>query len=208
MNPEMDAAGRVGALRELMKARGLSAYLVGSEDAHMSEYVAACDRRRVFLTGFTGSAGVALVTMSNAYLWTDGRYFVQAEAELDASVFTMMKMHEDPSVDEWVAKNLPEGAVVGVDASTMSISAMNRLSKSTTAKGKVSVEAKYGPGENLVDTVWGKVRPGPPASEVFLHGVEYAGEPVADKLAKIRAAMKERGAGCWSSRGWTRLLGC
>eukprot|EP00171_Calliarthron_tuberculosum_P001223 IDg1223t1 len=79
---EMDASLRVERIRELLRKRGLTAYLVPSEDAHMSEYVATCDRRRHFLTGFTGSAGTALVTLTGAYCWTDGRYFVQAAAEL------------------------------------------------------------------------------------------------------------------------------
>ncbi len=121
---------------------------------------------------------------------------MQATAELDASVFTMMRMHEDPSVDDWAAEHLPAGSVIGVDATTMSIAAMKRLTNALNAAGpeKVTVKAMYGPGENLVDKVWGDARPAVPASQVFLHSVKYAGETVADKLGKIRAAMKERDA--------------
>lgn len=191
----MSADRRVARMRELLRERGLTAYLVPSEDAHMSEYVAECDRRRHFLTGFTGSAGIALITLTGAYCWTDGRYFVQAAAELDSNVFSLMRMHEDPPVEEWAAANLKFGSVIGVDSSTVSIASMERLKSALKSAGSDRVFIKaMPPSDNLVDLVWGDMRPVPPRSNVFVHDVKYAGVSASNKLENVRSAMKERDA--------------
>ncbi len=192
----LSATERVSRLRKLLRSRGLTAYLIPSEDAHMSEYMAACDRRRHYITGFTGSAGTALVTLDGAYCWTDGRYFVQAAAELDPAVFTMMRMYEDPSVEEWASANLPCGSVIGVDAGTISVSTMKRFTDALKRTGKpehVTLKA-LAPGDNLVDAIWGDERPATPCSQVFPHDVTYAGMTVAKKLDAVRRAMRARNA--------------
>lgn len=193
----MSASARVSALRELMAKQGLDAYVVPSEDAHLSEYVAACDERRAFLTSFTGSAGTALVTMDAAYCWTDGRYFVQAAKQLDADVFKMMRTHEDPGVQEWIAANMKEGAKVGIDGMTISINGMKRFRAAITASQintSIAVEALPEDVPNLVDQIWASARPAAPASKIVVHPVDYAGVSAKDKLANIRTAMQEKGA--------------
>jgi len=184
------AAARVAALRERMKDLGVDAWLVPSEDAHQSEYVAACDRRRAFLTGFTGSAGVAVVTMNEARCWTDGRYFLQAEQELDPTVWKMMKMYEDLSLEGWISTHLGPGAVLGVHDMTISAAMYERLSKeiqkNVTESDAVTVSAL---SQNLVDDVWGANRPPLPRSTVFVHEVEFAGKTCKEKIQKIRRIM-------------------
>ena len=108
---------RLGRLRELMAEKGMDAYLVVTADFHESEYVGEFFKCRKFLTGFTGSAGTAVVTMDEACLWTDGRYFVQAAHELEGSSVTMMKMgHEGvPEVEEYLDHKLPAGGCLGFD---------------------------------------------------------------------------------------------
>ena len=98
------AATRLAALRARMAAHGLAAYYIPSEDSHQSEYIAAWDGRRAFLSGFTGSAGFAVVTMEEAALWTDGRYFNQAGKQLDGSVWRLMKggLPDTPKKEEWL----------------------------------------------------------------------------------------------------------
>ena len=200
----MDAPTRVSALRALMRKHGLDAFVIPSEDAHMSEYVASCDQRRAYFTGFTGSAGTGLVTMDHAYLWTDGRYFVQAEKELDSSVFTLMKVHEDPNIEEWMAANIGSENVVGIDGRTVSVSGMNRFGNAlmgsgrsgggaggTSAKG-IKICALPLDVPNFVDEIWAEKRPACPSSTVVLHPIEYAGKSVGDKMKVIRQKMKEK----------------
>lgn len=186
----------MAALRELMRQQRLDAFVIPSEDAHMSEYVAACDERRAFISGFTGSAGTAVVTMNGAYCWTDGRYFVQAANELDASVFTLMKTHEDPPVEAWLTKNLPETSVVGVDGKTVSVSMMKRFRAAAALEAKRMISIICLPTDvpNLVDQVWSTARPAFPASAIFVHPVSYAGRSVEDKLSEAREKMREREA--------------
>lgn len=177
-----------------MGDHSIDAYIIPSEDAHMSEYVAACDERRAFMTSFTGSAGTALVTNDAAYCWTDGRYFVQAAKQLDSSVFTMMKTHEDKPIEEWIATNLPKSSVVGVDGRTISVGAMKRFRNSLATSNPRMISLMCMPADtpNLVDIVWGAARPAIPASTIFAHDTCYAGAPVTAKLADTRAKMAER----------------
>lgn len=193
----MSAAERVAALREQMARHGLDAYVVPTEDAHLSEYVAACDERRAFISGFTGSAGTALVTSTRAFCWTDGRYFVQAARELDPDVFTMMRTHEDPGVEDWVAANMPPGSKVGIDGMTVSINSMKRFrSAAAEAAADPPVEVVSLPEgvRNLVDEVWGSARPAMPASKVFIHAIEHAGTSAGEKLAAVRERLEEKDA--------------
>jgi Xaa-Pro aminopeptidase len=190
----MTAAERVFDMRAAMSAQGYAAFLVPSEDAHMSEYVAACDERRAFISGFDGSAGMVVVTQDKALCWTDGRYFVQAEAQLDSDVFTLMKMNEDPCFEFWLADNLPDSSVVAVDGKTMSVAVFERLRSvfCTRAKGNVvSLVALPTDASNLVDSVWGDSRPAAPTSSIFVHPLKYAGVSTEEKLAAVRDAMKK-----------------
>lgn len=192
----MTALQRVSALRQLMREQRLHAFVIPTEDAHMSEYVASCDERRAFITGFTGSAGTAVITMDHAYCWTDGRYFVQAAHELDPSVFTLMRMHEDPPVETWLTRNLPETSVVGVDGKTMSVAMMKRFRTAAAleAKRMISIICLPADTPNFVDQVWSTARPAFPASTIFVHPVCYAGRSVQDKMDDVRQKMREKEA--------------
>lgn len=191
----MSCLERVQSLRALMAEQNLHAFIVPSEDAHMSEYVAACDERRAFISGFTGSAGTALITTDKALCWTDSRYFLQAKLQLDPKVFKMMRMHEDPSLEDWIAANFKKGDRIGIDGKTFSVAGMKRLK---TALNEAVCEAEIVPlpieVPNLVDQVWGSARPAIPASKVVVHDVKYAGVSAAAKLRGVRRAMSDRGA--------------
>lgn len=179
-----------------MKDHNIDAYIVPSEDAHMSEYVAACDERRAFLTGFTGSAGIALITHDAAYVWTDGRYFVQASLELDSSVFNMMRWYEDPPLEEWAASNLPNLSVVAVDARTVSVSSVKRIRAAfaSAAPRVISLLPMPPSAPNLVDAIWASARPACPAAPIRVHDVRFAGVNAFDKLREVRDRMVERSA--------------
>ena len=179
----------LGRLRALMKSHGqLSAYIVPSDDAHMSEYVCEKFLRRGFVSGFTGSAGTAVVLMEKALLWTDGRYFLQAEKQMDEN-WTLMKayMPGTPSEEEWLSANLSLNDRVGIDPKTCSITRFKTLKKHLSGVGieLVSVE------ENLVDLVWDDA-PSLPDAPVFLHSLEYAGEGVSAKLGSLRKQLKSK----------------
>jgi len=176
-------------LRNLMRSHGkLSAYIIPSDDAHMSEYVCEKFLRRGFISGFTGSAGTAVVLMEKALLWTDGRYFLQAEMEMDDN-WTLMKarMPGTPTEEEWLTANLNCNDKVGIDPKTCSVTRFKTLKKQLCGVGieLVSVE------ENLVDLVW-EDAPSMPAEPVFLHGVQNAGEGISSKLENIRKQLKSK----------------
>lgn len=178
-----------------MAQHNLDAYIIPSEDAHMSEYVSSCDERRAFITGFSGSAGTAVVTTSEALCWTDSRYFLQAKLQLDAEVYKMMKMHEDVGVEEWLAANIEQGGRVGVDGMTVSVQGMKKLKAAQVEADRgVSIVVLGAEVGNLVDKVWGSARPALPASRVFVQEVEYAGATVDEKLEIVRQKMAEKGA--------------
>lgn len=115
---------RIEKLQEEMAAAGMDMYLVSTADFHQSEYVGAYFKVRAWLSGFTGSAGTLVVTKDSAYLWTDGRYFIQAGKELEGTGVTLMKMREEgvPTVDEFLEKNLLQGSCLGCDGRTISVS--------------------------------------------------------------------------------------
>ena len=126
---------RLSLLREELVAAGLHALVVPSGDAHLGEYVHPCYERRAFISGFTGSAGTVLVTREEALLWTDGRYFLQAEKEL-SDEWTLMRMNQEavPTLEDWLSANLPEGGLLGIDPYVHSIADAEKLQ---AAVGKV-----------------------------------------------------------------------
>lgn len=129
----------------------LDAYLIPSSDAHSSEYLANRDKRRQFISNFTGSSGTALVTHSDALLWTDGRYFLQASQELDSN-WTLMKdgLAETPSIGDWLASKLPTGSKVGVDARLYEEDLFQQLA---VRLNKSQIDLLH-VDENLIDLVW------------------------------------------------------
>jgi Xaa-Pro aminopeptidase len=180
---------RLQALREIMKKRGLDAYLVPGTDPHQNEYVPEFWQRRKFISGFRGSAGDVVVTRSKAGLWTDSRYFLQAEQELDGKTFRLFKMGLPgiPSIKEWLAEELSEGDILGVDLQSLSHQSYDGLHSYLKDKG---IRVK-GVQKNLVDDVW-QNRPSAPKRNIMIHPLKFAGESVKKKLARVQKKMGER----------------
>ncbi len=187
----MNTRQKIAALRAQMRRQRIDAYYVPSTDPHQSEYVPAIWQRRAWLSGFSGSAGDVLVTRNKAGLWTDSRYFLQAEAQLAGSGIALFKLGTPgtPGLWEWAASQLKPKQTLGVDPQLLSLAEADSLEQTLGARG-VKVRSI---AENLVDAVW-KDRPAPGHDPIRVHGRHYAGETVAQKLARVRAAMKERGA--------------
>lgn len=178
-------------LRKLMKENNLNAYIVPSSDPHQSEYVPACWERRHFLSGFTGSAGTVVVTETAAGLWTDSRYFLQAEEQLQGSGIELFKMGLPgvPGTTEWLVRQLKSGDVVGIDPRVFSYREASDLKAQLTERG---IELR--PLEdNLVDEIWAD-RPDFPKAPAKPHPLKFAGETVESKLARIREQMAEQQA--------------
>jgi Xaa-Pro aminopeptidase len=185
MNP------RLKDLRQLMKRYRIQAYLIPSSDPHQSEYVPECWKRRQFMTGFTGSAGDALVTLETAGLWTDSRYHLQAGRELRGSGFRLFKWGSAgvPSWQEWVARNLGRSEILGVDPRLITNKEYARLEKALGDRG-----IKIKPMEiNLVDEIR-KGKQALPAEPIAILAESYSGESVRSKLDRLRRKMKAEGA--------------
>lgn len=181
---------RLKALREEMAQRNIDIYIVPTSDFHESEYVGEHFKARKFITGFTGSAGTAVITRTEAGLWTDGRYFVQAEKQLAGSTVTLYRMGEEgvPKVDEFVEEKLPEGGCLGFDGRVVNGSWGRKLLGIAEKKnGSLHVD------EDLIDLIW-KDRPALSKKPLFLLDEKYSGRSTADKLAALRKAMAEEGA--------------
>lgn len=185
----------VAALRSLMKnlpnrLGSINAYIIPSDDAHQSEYLAKRDERRAFISGFDGSAGTAVVTDKEALLWTDGRYYQQAGKQLDEQ-WTLMKDGQPttPTIDAYLAKVLEPGSKVGVDANLISTRAWNPLHTSLKSAGCSLLPIT----PNLIDLVW-KDQPAAPQHPVEPLLVEYTGQTVAQKLDAVREKMNDKRA--------------
>lgn len=181
---------RLRALRDLMKESGVDVYLIPTSDFHESEYVGDHFKARRYMTGFTGSAGVAVVTMTEAGLWTDGRYFIQAAAQLEGSGVTLYRMGEEgvPTVEEFIQDQLPEGGCLGFDGRVVNRNLGLKLEKAVNSHGgKLSV------AEDLVGRIWTD-RPSLPAEPVFILEERYSGKSMEDKVDEVRKAMEEEGA--------------
>jgi Xaa-Pro aminopeptidase len=178
--------GKLEALRRLMEKRNIQAYLIPGTDPHQSEYVPEGWRRLAFITGFTGSAGDALVTRNKAGLWTDSRYHLQAERELSGSGFTLFRRGSPgvPSWQEWVARNLRPGEALGLDPQLISHKDYAKLEKMLVLRS-----VRLRPlAANLVDRIW-KDRPAVPSGKLAVLEDRYAGESVRRKLDGLRRKM-------------------
>ncbi|KAG2219136.1 hypothetical protein INT45_000508 [Circinella minor] len=183
---------RLNALRETMASspEKIDAFVIPSEDAHQSEYTAECDNRRAWISGFTGSAGCAVVSQDAAALFTDGRYFLQASQELSGD-WTLMKqgMPGVPNWKEYIIKDLPQGSRIGIDPSIITVGDAIALEKDLA-----SVESKLVPvqGKNPVDQIR-KDRPVRPTHPVVDHDIKYAGKSREAKLHDLRLVLAQKG---------------
>ena len=181
---------RIENIRDLMKEKNIYAYIVPSSDYHQSEYVGDYFKSREFMSGFTGSSGTLIISMDEAGLWTDGRYFIQAENELKDSGIKLFKMGEEgvPTIEEYLLEKLPKNSTLGFDGRVMSVKEGQSLANKLAFKG-INIEYKY----DLVNDIW-EDRCSLPTGKAFLLGTEYSGESFSDKLSRIRAVMKEKKA--------------
>ncbi len=179
---ERAASGpRVAALRAELARRDLTGFIVPRSDRHQNEYVPASEQRLAWLTGFTGSAGVAIVLMERALLFVDGRYTLQAREQVDTSLFAIEQLVETPP-DRWIEENLAIGDRLGYDPWLHTVEGAERLGKACATAGATLVAVE----PDLIDAIWAD-RPAPPLGAVTLHDVRFAGEAAEDKLARIRA---------------------
>jgi Xaa-Pro aminopeptidase len=186
----MEIQNRVKQLREVMQRKGFDAYLVPSNDPHQSEYVADHWQSRVWLSGFTGSAGLVIVTAEEAGLWTDSRYFIQAEQELKNSSIRLHPLQNmaQPEYLSWLSKVLPDGGRLGMDGRLFTKGQLQRLQKALQAK---HIDLIY--DFDLISEIWSD-RPPLPKAPVFELDLQYAGESRAAKIKRLRQIIKEEQA--------------
>lgn len=177
----------VSLFRKWMKRRGTAAFIFPSNDPHYGEYVPDHWKSREWISGFNGSAGTAVVTMEDAALWTDSRYFLAAEEQLKGTPFRLMKekLPGTPTIAEWLGQVLPEGSKVGIDHSLFSISAWRRLRKELE---KQNLELAF--YDDPMDEVWYD-RPELPKAPVEIQPLEFAGETTRSKIDRVRKALTE-----------------
>lgn len=181
---------RIEGLRAEMDRKKIDIYIIPSTDAHSSEYVGEYFKVRQYMTGFTGSAGTAVFTKDKAALWTDGRYFIQAEQELEGTGIMLCKAGEPDcdTIEQFLRKELPAGGTIGFDGRTMGVSEGKMYEKIAVEKaGTVHFQT------DLAGRIW-KDRPALPAEKAFLLAERYTGESTASKLERVRAFMDEKGA--------------
>lgn len=183
----MTISQRITALRQLMKEKNIDVYIVPSSDNHQSEYVGDYFKAREFITGFTGSAGTAVITQNEAGLWTDGRYFIQADNELAGSGVKLYKMGnpEVPTVEEYLESALPENGVLGFDGRVIAMSKGKEYAEKFAHKN-VQIVADF----DLIDLIWNN-RPAMSENPVFLLDKTYTGESTTSKLERVREEMKK-----------------
>ncbi|KAI1106329.1 aminopeptidase-like protein [Jackrogersella minutella] len=187
---KVDTSARLARLRELMSENNVDVYIVPSEDSHASEYIAPCDARREFISGFTGSAGCAVIAHDKAALATDGRYFNQASHQLDDNWLLLKQGLSDvPTWQEWSAEQAAGGKVVAVDPTLLTSGAAKKLSE----KIKKSGGKELAPVEvNLVDRTWGDDRPPQPEEPIIVLGENFTGKDAKTKLAELRKELEKK----------------
>ncbi|XP_061224945.1 xaa-Pro aminopeptidase 2 [Neopsephotus bourkii] len=181
-----DTTARVAALRGAMRALGVQAYVVPATDAHMSEYISARDARLGWLTGFTGSAGTGVVTQDKAALWTDSRYWTQAERQLDCN-WELQRTTWIESIGMWILEAVPVGGNISLDPFLFSIDTWNSYRQALQGSGRVLLPIDT----NLVDQVWGDQRPAAASSEIYSLPEEFTGSSWQEKVARIRQEMEQ-----------------
>lgn len=186
----MTVRERLAALREKMQVHRMDMYLIGSEDFHGSEYVGDHFKCRAWISGFTGSAGTVVVTQNFAGMWTDGRYFLQAEDQLQDTGIELFKMGNEgvPTVSEYIEAHIQAGQCLGFDGRTVNARDGQNYVKMLGEKG-ASVNGKY----DLTGEIWAE-RPALSAEPAWLLDIRYAGESREDKIARIRKAMEDKAA--------------
>lgn len=185
-----DYSSRIAALRQCMREAGVDAFIVPSADPHLSEYPADRWKSRAWISGFTGSAGTAVVTASSGGVWTDSRYFLQAAEELKASGLQLFKegLPETPSLQEWLAASLPAGATVAIDGTTCSCAEGKKMNDFFASKG-LTFKSDFAP----FDKIWAD-RPEVPAGEAFVYPLTYSGSSFAEKWQSVSEAIAKQGA--------------
>ncbi len=178
---------RLARLREEMAKHNITIYIVPTADFHSSEYVGAYFKAREYITGFTGSAGTAVITMEEAGLWTDARYFIQAANQLEGTTVALYRIGEEgvPSVEEYVEQHITKGGVIGFDGRVVSGSFGNRLKEISDAKS-ATMQTEF----DLIDLIW-KNRPKCSQEPIMLFDESYSGKNTKDKIAEVRKAMQE-----------------
>jgi hypothetical protein len=182
-----DIAARVGTLREALSRRGLAGFIVPRADEHQSEYVPANAQRLAWLTGFTGSAGLAIVLADRAAIFVDGRYTLQVRGEVPAALFEYRHLIEQPAA-EWVAVTLQPGQALGYDPWLHTVGELERYEAAAAKAGGSLVAVS----DNLVDEIWHD-RPPAPLAPIVAHELRFAGKPATEKRHEIAAAMTASG---------------
>jgi len=184
---------RIARLREELRREHLSAFIFPTSDPHNSEYTAEHWKGREWISGFNGSAGTAVVTLDNAALWTDSRYFIAAEEQLQGTEFQLMKLKVEgtPSIAEWLGRELKDAAdkAVGIDGMVNSANSIKELISDLRTQGGITLRTNFDP----LERIW-QDRPAIPENPVVIHPLEYAGEPTREKLVRIRKALREKHA--------------
>eukprot|EP00534_Pseudo-nitzschia_fraudulenta_P005363 CAMPEP_0201187770 /NCGR_PEP_ID=MMETSP0851-20130426/134026_1 /ASSEMBLY_ACC=CAM_ASM_000631 /TAXON_ID=183588 /ORGANISM="Pseudo-nitzschia fraudulenta, Strain WWA7" /LENGTH=685 /DNA_ID=CAMNT_0047473291 /DNA_START=146 /DNA_END=2201 /DNA_ORIENTATION=+ len=211
----MTPVSKLDALRKKMKELSLDCYVIPTDDPHLSEYAPAAYMRRKFLTGFGGSAGTAVVTSDDALLWTDSRYWNEANMQLDSSLWTLMKQGEKkvPTIIEYLSEeaekreqeftNGDEGKKmrVGIDPFVFASSfaddfeeGMKKVAKEKLGDDSLEIAELVPSDDNLIDPIWGEERPPIPFNAFRAHPLEHAGLSIAEKVAKVREEMDTKKA--------------
>ena len=187
----MDINQRLEDLREVMRREHLAACIFPSTDPHQSEYVADHWKGREWISGFNGSAGTAVVTLTAAALWTDSRYFLAAEEQLKGTEYQLMKLKIEgtPTVAEWIGRECGPGAEVAVDGMVNATNAVRDLISDLRKQGGITLRTNFDP----LKLIW-KDRPAIPEYPVEIYPLEYAGEATHDKIGRIRRALREQHA--------------
>ncbi len=181
---------RLAALRSLMKEHGLSAYIIPGTDPHASEYMADRWKEITWITGFKGETGTVLVTLNQAFLWTDSRFYLQADKELAGTTVELMRESDldTPTIPEWLNANLPAGSLIGVNPEMFSVQGYAALN----AQLKTHNASLY--SIDLIRPLWVDGRPAIPSDPLFVFDEKYAGESVESKLTRIRTEVRKAGA--------------
>lgn len=183
----MKITERIAKLKELMKERGIDYYIIPSADYHQSEYVGDYFKGREWISGFTGSAGTVVVTQNEVGLWTDGRYFIQAEKQLQGSGITLFKMGEEgvPTFIQYIVNNIQSGETLGFDGKVLATNTVLDFEAKLKDK-KVNFNFEF----DLVGEIW-RDRPSLPASQIFVLEEKFTGESVEKKLTRVRNILEE-----------------